>query len=158
VSGERVQRRLAAVLAGAIEDYSRLIHADEEAVLTRLKTLRKTLSAPSIASHRGRIVKTIGDSMLAEFASTVDAARCALEVQRAMAAQNRDQSRDAKIEFRIGLHVGDLIVDENDIFGDCVNIAVRLQGLAEPGGLCISDDAYRQLRGKVELACVGRSG
>ena len=153
MSGERVQRRLAAVLAGAIEDYSRLIHADEEAVLTRLKTLRKTLSAPSIASHRGRIVKTIGDSMLAEFASTVDAARCALEVQRAMAAQNRDQSRDAKIEFRIGLHVGDLIVDENDIFGDCVNIAVRLQGLAEPGGLCISDDAYRQLRGKVELTC-----
>jgi TolB-like protein/class 3 adenylate cyclase len=153
VSGERVQRRLAAVLAGAVEDYSRLIHADEEAALTRLKTLRKTLSAPSIASHRGRIVKTVGDSMLAEFASTVDAARCALEVQRAMAAQNRDQSRDAKIEFRIGLHVGDLIVDENDIFGDCVNIAVRLQGLAEPGGLCISDDAYRQLRGKVDLTC-----
>jgi TolB-like protein/class 3 adenylate cyclase len=153
VSGERVQRRLAAVLAGAVEDYSRLIHADEEAALTRLKTLRKTVSAPSIASHRGRIVKTVGDSMLAEFASTVDAARCALEVQRAMAAQNRDQSKDAKIEFRIGLHVGDLIVDENDIFGDCVNIAVRLQGLAEPGGLCISDDAYRQVRGKVELTC-----
>ena len=153
MSGERVQRRLAAVLAGAVEDYSRLIHADEEAALTRLKTLRKTVSAPSIASHRGRIVKTVGDSMLAEFASTVDAARCALEVQRAMAAQNRDQSRDAKIEFRIGLHVGDLIIDENDIFGDCVNIAVRLQGLAEPGGLCISDDAYRQLRGKVELTC-----
>jgi adenylate cyclase len=153
VSGERVQRRLAAVLAGAVEDYSGLIHADEEAALTRLKAIRKTLSAPSIASHRGRIVKTVGDSMLAEFASTVDAARCALEVQRAMAAQNRDQSRDAKIEFRIGLHVGDLIVDENDIFGDCVNIAVRLQGLAEPGGLCISDDAYRQVRGKIELTC-----
>jgi TolB-like protein/class 3 adenylate cyclase len=153
MSGERVERRLAAVLAGAVEDYSRLTHADEEAVLTRLKTLRKTLTAPSIASHRGRIVKTVGDSMLAEFASSVDAARCAVEVQRAMAAHNSGQPPDVKIEFRIGLHVGDVIVDENDIFGDCVNIAARLQGLAEPGGLCMSDDAYRQVRGRVELVC-----
>ena len=151
--GERVERRLAAVLAGAVEDYSRLIHDDAETVLTRLKELMKTLVAPSIASHRGRVVKTVGDSMLAEFASSVDAARCATEVQRAMAAQNSGQPDNASIKFRIGLHVGDVIVDENDIFGDCVNIAARLQSLAEPGGLCLSDDAYRQIRGKFELVC-----
>ena len=98
MSGERVERRLAAVLAGAVEDYSRLTHADEETVLTRLKTLRKTLVAPTIASYRGRIVKTVGDSMLAEFASSVDAARCAAEVQRAMAAQNSGQPPDTRIE------------------------------------------------------------
>jgi adenylate cyclase len=153
VSGERVERRLAAVLAGAVEDYSRLIHGDEEAVLTRLKTIRKAIVAPSIASHRGRIVKTVGDSMLVEFASSVDAARSAVEVQRAMAAQNSGKLPETRIEFRIGLHVGDIIVDENDIFGDCVNIAARLQGLAEPGGLSLSDDAYRQIRGKIELIC-----
>ena len=153
MSGERVERRLAAVLAGAVEDYSRLIHADEEAVLTRLKSLRKIIVAPCIASHRGRIVKTVGDSMLVEFASSVDAARSAVEVQRAIAAQNNGQPRDAKIEYRIGLHVGDIIIDENDIFGDCVNVAVRLQGLADPGGLCISDDAHRQVRGKIDLIC-----
>ena len=153
MSGERVERRLAAVLAGAVDDYSRLTHDDEEAVLTRLKTLRKTLVAPTIASYRGRIVKTVGDSMLAEFASSVDAARCAVEVQRAMAAQGSSQPPASRIEFRIGLHVGDVIVDENDIFGDCVNVAARLQGLAEPGGLCLSDDAYRQIRGRLELAC-----
>jgi adenylate cyclase len=153
VSGERVERRLAAVLAGAVEDYSRLIHDDAEAVLARLKSLRQTVVAPSIASHRGRIVKTVGDSMLAEFASSVDAARCAAEVLRTMAAQNSGRPRGTRLEFRIGLHVGDVIVDENDIFGDCVNIAARLQGFAEPGGLCISDDAYRQVRGKFELIC-----
>ena len=153
MSGERVQRRLAAVLAGAVEDYSRLIDADAEAVLTRLKAVRKAIVAPSIASHRGRIVKTVGDGMLVEFASSVDAARSAVEVQHAKAAQNSGLPPAAKIEFRIGLHVGDLIIDEDDIFGDCVNIAVRLQGLAERAGLCISDDAYRQIRGKVDLAC-----
>jgi len=153
VSGERVERRLAAVLAGAVDDYSRLIHADEEAVLTRLKTVRQNIVVPSIAAHRGRIVKTVGDSMLAEFASTVDAARCAVEVQRAMAAQNTGKLPQVRIELRIGLHVGDVIVDDNDIFGDCVNIAARLQGLAEPCGLCLSDDAFRQIRGKIELVC-----
>jgi adenylate cyclase len=152
VSGERVQRRLAAVLAGAVEDYARLIHADEEAALNRLKAIRKAVVAPSIASHRGRIVKTVGDSMLVEFASSVDAGRCAVEVQRAMAAQNSGQPPESRVEFRIGLHVGDIMIDEDDIFGDCVNIAARLHGLAEPGGLAISDDAYRQIRGKVELA------
>ena len=153
MTGERVERRLAAVLAGAVEDYGRLMRADEEAVVTRLKAIRNTLLAPVIASHRGRIVKTSGDSMLAEFASTVDAARSAVEVQRAMAVQNGGQAKEAKIEFRIGMHVGDIMIDEDDIFGDCVNIAVRLYGLAEAGGICLSDDAYRQIRGKFELPC-----
>ena len=153
MTGERVERRLAAVLAGAVDDYSRLIHADEEAVMTRLKTIRKSIVAPRIAAHRGRVVKTVGESMLAEFGSSVDAAQCAVEVQRAMAAEGNGWPENAKIEFRIGLHIGDVIVDDNDIFGDCVNIAARLQGLAEPGGLCISDDAYRQVRGKFELVC-----
>ena len=125
---------------------------DEEGTLTRLKAARKAVVDPAIASHRGRIVKTTGDGMLVEFASAVDAARCSVEVQRAMAAQNADISQDARIEFRIGIHVGDIIIDDNDIFGDGVNIAARLEGIAEPGGVCISDDAYRQVRGKVEIA------
>lgn len=152
LSSERVERRLAAVLAADVAGYSRLMGLDEERTLANLKSLRKTLLDPSIAAHRGRIVKTTGDGMLVEFASAVDAARCAAEVQRGMAAQNIDVARHKRIEFRIGVHVGDIIVDENDIFGDSVNIAARLEGLAEPGGICISDDAHRQIRGKVDLA------
>src|SRR5579863_4617008 len=91
--------------------------------------------------------------MLVEFASAVDAARSAVEIQRAMTAENSGQASESRIEFRVGMHVGDIMIDENDIFGDCVNIAVRLQGLAEPGGICISDDAYRQIRGKFEFIC-----
>src|SRR4051794_34884263 len=126
--------------------------ADEEGVLARLKAARKALVDPTIAAHRGRIVKTTGDGMLVEFASAVDATRCAIEVQRGMAAQNADLPQQTKIEFRIGIHVGDIIIDDNDIFGDGVNIAARLEGIAEPGGVCISDDAQRQVRGKVEVA------
>jgi adenylate cyclase len=153
LSGERVERRLAAVLAATVEDYGRLMRTDEEAVLIRLKAIRQTFVAPAIESHRGRIVKTSGDAMLVEFASSVDAAHSAVEVQRAMAAQNSGKAKEAKIEFRIGMHVGDIMIDENDIFGDCVNIAVRLQGLADPGGICLSDDAHQQVRGKFELIC-----
>ena len=125
---------------------------NEERTLANLKSFRKTLVDPSIAAHRGRIVKTTGDGMLVEFASAVDAARCAVEVQRGMAAQNADVPQDVRIEFRIGIHVGDIIFDDNDIFGDGVNIAARLEGIAEPGGICISDDAQRQVRGKVDFA------
>ena len=153
MSGERVERRLAAVLAATVEDYGRLMRTDEEAVLIRLKAIRQTFVAPAIESHRGRIVKTSGDAMLGEFASSVDAAHSAVEVQRAMAAQNSGKAKEAKIEFRIGMHVGDIMIDENDIFGDCVNIAVRLQGLVDPGGICLSDDAHQQVRGKFELIC-----
>ena len=118
----------------------------------RLKALRKTLVYPKIAEHRGRIVKTTGDGMLIEFASAVDAARCAVEVQRNIVGQNTDVPHENRIEFRIGIHVGDIIIDDNDIFGDGVNIAARLEGIAEPGGVCISDDAQRQIRGKVDIA------
>jgi adenylate cyclase len=125
---------------------------DEEGTLAQLKSFRKTLVDPAISEHRGRIVKTTGDGMLVEFASAVDAARCAIEVQRGMAEQNSDVPQELRIEFRIGIHVGDIIIDDNDIFGDGVNIAARLEGIAEPGGVCISDDAQRQIRGKVDIA------
>src|SRR6476660_3493649 len=149
---ERVERRLAAILAADVAGYSRLMRADEEGTLAQLKAFRKTVFHPKIAKHGGRIVKTTGDGMLVEFASAVDAARSAAEVQRAMAKQNINVPQDKRIEFRIGIHVGDIIVDDNDIFGDGVNIAARLEGIAEPGGICISDDAQRQVRGKVDTA------
>jgi adenylate cyclase len=148
---ERVERRLAAVLAADVAGYSRLMGRDEERTLSQLKTFRKTLFDPGIATHRGRIVKTTGDGMLVEFASAVDAARCAVEIQREMAKRNASVSPELRIEFRIGIHVGDIIIDDNDIFGDGVNIAARLEGIAEPGGICISDDAYRQIRGKIDV-------
>ena len=152
LTGERVERRLAAVLAADVAGYSRLMGTDEEGTLARLKAVRKALVDPAIASHRGQIVKTTGDGMLIEFASAVDAVRSAVEVQRAMIDQNASVPQGQRIEFRIGIHVGDIIIDENDIFGDGVNIAARLEGIAEPGEVCISDDAQRQVRGKVDIA------
>jgi adenylate cyclase len=129
----------------------RLIGIDEEGALARLRALRKTLFDPKITDYRGRIVKNTGDGALVEFASVVDAVRCADEIQRGMAEHNTDVPQDKRIEFRIGIHVGDIIVADDDIFGDGVNIAVRLEGIAEPGGICISDDAHRQIRGKVDI-------
>ena len=152
MSDERVERRLAAVLAADVAGYSRLMGADEEGTLARLKAVRKAIVDPAIAFHRGRVVKTTGDGMLVEFASAVDATRCGAEVQRGMSEQNASVPQDRRIEFRIGIHVGDVIFDENDIFGDGVNIAARLEGIAEPGGVCISDDAHRHVRGKVDIA------
>jgi TolB-like protein/class 3 adenylate cyclase len=153
LTGERVERRLAAVLAADVAGYSRLMGSNEEGTLARLKAVRKALVDPTIASHRGRIVKTTGDGMLVEFASAVDAVRGAVELQRGMTGQNVSVPQDQKIEFRIGIHVGDIIIDDNDIFGDGVNVAARLEGIAEPGGVCMSNDAYRQVRGKVEIVC-----
>jgi len=152
LSSEHVERRLAAILAADVAGYSRLMGADEEGTLARLKAVRKAIVDPAIASHRGHIVKTTGDGMLIEFASAVDAVRSAVEIQRSMAEQNAAVPPDQRIEFRIGTHVGDVIIDDNDIFGDGVNIAARLEGIAEPGGVCMSDDAYRQVRGKVDIA------
>ena len=152
MAGQRVERRLAAVLAADVAGYSRLMGLDEEGTLARLKAARKNLVDPTIAAHSGRIVKTTGDGMLVEFASAVDAARSAVEVQRGMMAQNADVSEDIRIEFRIGIHVGDIIIDDSDIFGDGVNIAARLEGIAKPGGVCVSDDAHRQIRGKIDVA------
>jgi TolB-like protein/class 3 adenylate cyclase len=151
LSREHVERRLTAVLAADVAGYSRLMGRDEEGTLAKLKSSRKALVDPAIAEHRGHIVKTTGDGMLAEFASAVDAARCAIEVQRGMAEQNIGVPQELRIEFRIGIHVGDIIIDENDIFGDGVNIAARLEGIAPPGGVCISDDTHRQIRGKVDI-------
>ncbi|HEY3030335.1 MAG TPA: adenylate/guanylate cyclase domain-containing protein, partial [Bradyrhizobium sp.] len=150
MSGEHVERRLAAILAADVAGSCRLIGIDEEGTLAQLKALRKTLFDPKVTDHRGRIVKNTGDGALVEFASVVDAVRCAVEVQRGMADQNTDVPQGKRIEFRIGIHVGDIIIADDDIFGDGVNIAVRLEGIAEPGGICISDDAHRQVRGKVE--------
>src|ERR1700709_794866 len=147
----RVERRLAAVLAADVAGYRRLMGVDEEGTLARLKECRRALVDPKIAEHRGRIVKTTGDGMLVEFASAVDAVRCAVEIQSGMTKGNMDVPEAKRIEFRIGIHVGDIIIDDNDIFGDGVNIAARLEGIADAGGICISDDAQRQIRGKVEV-------
>jgi adenylate cyclase len=148
LTAERVERRLAAVLAADVAGYSRLMGGDEEGTLARLKAIRKTLFDPAIASHRGRIVKTTGDGVLVEFASAVDAVRGAVEAQQAMAEQNAQLPTHQRIEFRIGIHVGDIIFDENDIFGDGVNVAARVENECEPGGVYLSDDAFRQVRGK----------
>jgi adenylate cyclase len=151
VTGERVERRLAAVLAADVAGYSRLMGADEEGTLARLKAVRKALVDPTIAAHRGRIVKTTGDGMLVEFASAVDAVRGAVEVQRGMVAQNAALPQDVRIEFRIGIHVGDIIIDDNDIFGDGVNVAARVENECEPGGVCVSGNAFEQIRGKTNF-------
>jgi adenylate cyclase len=148
----RAERRLAAILAGDVAGYSRLMGADEEGTLTRLNAHRREFLEPRIAEYRGRIVKRTGDGVLIEFASAVDATRCAAEIQRGMSERNQIAAPDGRIEFRIGIHVGDIIVEEGDIFGDGVNIAARLEGMAEPGGICISDDAFRQVIGKIDVA------
>jgi TolB-like protein/class 3 adenylate cyclase len=152
LANERVERRLAAVVAADVAGYGRLMRLDDARTLADLKNARRTLIGPTVAAHRGRIVKTVGDEMLVEFASAVDATHCAIEIQRGMAEQNAAVPQDVRMEFRIGIHVGDIMIDENDIFGDGVNIAARLEQLAEPGGICISDDAHRQVRGKVDAA------
>ncbi|WP_375776871.1 adenylate/guanylate cyclase domain-containing protein [Bradyrhizobium sp. ma5] len=149
---ERVERRLAAVLAADVAGYSRLMGTDEEGTLARLKAARKDLIDPTIAAHRGRIVKTTGDGMLVEFGSVVDAVRSSVEVQDRMAELNAAAPQQQRIAFRIGIHVGDIMIDNDDIFGDGVNIAARLENIADPGGICLSDDAYRQIRGKVDAA------
>jgi class 3 adenylate cyclase len=151
LSSEHVERRLAAILAADVAGSCRLIGINEEGTLAQLKALRNTLFDPKIAEHHGRIVKNTGDGALVEFASVVDAVRCAAEIQRGMAEQNTDMSQDKRIEFRVGIHVGDIIIEDDDIFGDAVNIAVRLEGIAEPGGVSISDDTHRQIRGKVDI-------
>ena len=131
-------RRLAAILAADVAGYSRLMGADEEGTLNRLKAHRRELVDPKIREHHGRIVKTTGDGMLVEFPSVVDAVRCAVEMQRAMVDRNADMPEDKRITFRIGVNLGDVIADGGDIYGDGVNIAARLEALAEPGGICIS--------------------
>ena len=147
----RAERRLAAILATDVVGYSRLMGGDEEGTLAALKSLRKSLIDPKIAEYRGRIVKTTGDGALVEFASTIDAVRCAIDLQRAMPSRNADTPPEKKIQFRIGINVGDIIVDGDDIFGDGVNVAARLESISEPGGICISDVVHQQVSGRVEV-------
>jgi len=149
---ESVQRRLAAILAADVVGYSRLIRFDEEGTLAALKTLRADIIDPKIAENHGRIVKLMGDGMLAEFSSVVDAVRTAAEIQRAVAERNADQSEEQRIDFRVGINLGDVIIDGDDIQGDGVNVASRLEGLAEPGGICISAAVYDQVRDRIELS------
>jgi class 3 adenylate cyclase len=145
----RVERRLAAILAADVAGYSRLMGVDEEGTLAGLKAHRSELIDPKIAAHHGRIVKTTGDGVLVEFSSVVDAVRCAVEIQRAMAKRNANIPEDRRIELRIGINVGDIIIDEGDIYGDGVNIAARVETLASPGAICLSDNVYQQIKGKL---------
>ncbi|MEH2544500.1 adenylate cyclase [Bradyrhizobium sp. AZCC 2262] len=148
---DRIERRLAAILAADVAGYSRLTGVDEEGTHVRLQAHLRALVDPKVAEHRGRVVKNTGDGMLAEFSSVVDAVRCALDIQRGMSERNTEVPDEKRIEFRMGINVGDIIIDRGDIFGDGVNVAARLEGLAKPGGICISDDAHRQVRGKFDV-------
>ena len=133
--------------------YSRLTGADEDRILARLRTLRSDLVDPTIAVHHGRIVKRTGDGAIVEFRSVVDAVNCAIEIQRAMVERNAEVTPDKRIEFRIGVHLGDVVEEaDGDLMGDGVNIAARLEGIAEPGAICLSEDAYRQVKGRLDLA------
>ncbi len=149
---ERVERRLAAIFAADVVGYSRLVAMDEEGTIARLKSLREELVDPAIAKHQGRIVKTTGDGLLVEFPSVVDAVRCCISVQRQMLARNVDEPETTRIEFRIGINIGDIIVEDEDIYGGGVNIAARLEQIAAPGGIIISASAFDQVRGRLDFA------
>ena len=148
---ERIQRRLAAILAADVVGYSRLMGADEEGTLARMTALRGELLHPKVAEYGGRIVKTTGDGTLIEFPSAVDAVNHVIDVQRSMARRVSDDDHDSPMELRMGINVGDVIVDGDDIFGDGVNVAARVEAIAEPGGICLSGTAYDQVRNKLDL-------
>jgi class 3 adenylate cyclase len=144
-----IERRLAAILAADVAGYSRLMGADEAGTAQALREHR-TAADPLIAHHGGRIVKTTGDGVLIEFGSVVSAVQCAIALQELAAERNAGSPDERRMEWRIGIHLGDVLVEGDDILGDGVNIAARLEGIAEPGGICISEDAFRQVRCKVE--------
>jgi class 3 adenylate cyclase len=148
---QQVERQLVAIVAADIAGYSRLMGADEEGTLTQLKACRRDLIDPSIARHRGRKVKTTGDGILIEFSSPVEAVRWAIEMQHGMIERNADIPDDKRIRFRIGINLGDVIIDDEDLYGDAVNIAARLENLAEPGGICISRAVREQIRDRLAL-------
>src|SRR5271165_254793 len=158
-------RKLAAILAADVVGFSRPAGADEDRTLARLRALRSDLIDPTIAVHHGRVVKRTGDGALVEFRSVVDAVRCAVEIQNAMVERNSGVPADRRIEFRIGIHLGDVVEEadgdlmgdgveeaDGDLMGDGVNIAARLEGIAQPGAICLSEDAYRQVRARLDLA------
>jgi TolB-like protein/class 3 adenylate cyclase len=146
-------RKLAAILVADVVGYSRLAAADEDRTLARLRGLRSDLIDPAVAAHHGRIVKRTGDGLIAEFRSVVDAVRCAIEVQIAMVERNAGVAADKRVEFRVGIHLGDVVEEaDGDLMGDGVNIAARLEGITKPGAICLSEDAYRQVKGRLDLA------
>ena len=145
-------RKLAAILVADVVGYSRLAGADEDRTLARLRGLRSDLIDPAIAAHHGRIVKRTGDGSIIEFRSVVDAVRCAIEIQNGLIERNAGVPEDRRIEFRVGIHVGDVVEEsDGDLMGDGVNIAARLEGIAKPGAICLSEDAYRQVSGRLEM-------
>jgi adenylate cyclase len=150
VSEEGVERRLTTILAADVVGYSRLMAADEAGTLTSLKALRRELIEPKTAEHHGRVVKLMGDGTLMEFGSVVDAVRFAVDVQRTLAERNAGVPEDRRITYRMGINIGDVIIEGEDIYGDGVNIAARLEGLADPGGICVARNVYNQVKGKVE--------
>src|ERR1700732_694950 len=146
-------RKLAAILVADVAGYSRLAGADEDRTLARLRTLRSDLIDPIISVHHGRVVKRTGDASIIEFRSVVDAVRCAVEVQTAMIERNAGVPPERRIEFRVGIHLGDVVEEsDGDLMGDGVNIAARLESIAKPGEICLSEDAYRQVKGRLALA------
>src|SRR3954466_4330556 len=146
-------RKIAAILAADVVGYSLLAGADEDRTLARLRALRSDLIDPTIALHHGRVVKRTGDGALVEFRSVVDAVRCAVEVQNGMVERNAGLPPERRIEFRVGIHLGDVVEEsDGDLMGDGVNIAARLEGIAKPGAICLSEDAYRQVKARLDLA------
>ena len=146
-------RKIAAILVADVVGYSRLAGADEDRTLSRLRGLRSDLIDPAIAAHHGRVVKRTGDGILIEFRSVVDAVRCAIEVQNGMIERNAGVAPERRIEFRVGAHLGDVVEEaDSDLMGDGVNIAARLESICQPGAICLSEDAYRQVRGRLDVA------
>ena len=153
MAGPEVERRLAAILATDVVGYSRLMELDEAGTLEAMKAHRRELWTPMTKRHGGRIVGTAGDSLLVEFASVSDAVSCALDARAIMAERNQDVAPERRMEFRIGVNLGDVMIEGDDIFGTGVNVAARLQALAEPGGICLSQPVYDQVRQSLDLAC-----
>src|SRR6202008_267619 len=145
-------RKISAILAADVVGYSRLVGADEDRTLARLRALRSDMIDPTIAVHHGRVVKRTGDGAIVEFRSVIDAVRCALEVQRGMIERNAGLPPERRIEFRIGVHLGDVVEEsDGDLMGDGINIAARLEGIAQPGTICLSEDPYRQVKARLDL-------
>ena len=151
MASDRVQRRLAAIVAADVAGYSRLMGVDEEGTLSAMKSHLRDFVNPKIEEHGGKIVKTTGDGLLVEFRSVVDAVRCCLDLQQGMAERNSAVPTERRIQYRIGVNLGDVISDDNDIFGNGVNIAARLEGIADPGGICLSQSVIDQVQQKLDL-------
>src|SRR6202035_3951611 len=152
MAADRIERRLSAIFIADVAGYSRLMGADEEGTHTRLNEHMSALVHPAIEGHGGRIIRSAGDGILVEFASVVNSMRCAVAIQRGMITRNTDLPIEKRIEFRIGINIGDVIIDGGDIFGDGVNIAARVESECEPGGVCLSGSAFEQVRGKTRFA------